>query len=131
MGEVSKSLLLQEKRESTVYTSKVQERKTLGGLTRGGRWAERKKPMCTDTLPWQLRSGLFLLYVYFLYIKHTKTEKKMLENKSHPQSHHTEETINIGESINIGKKYYFLLFMLISPGKYTCMTALPTSTSGT
>lgn len=55
-----------ERQESTVYTSKAQERKTLGGLTSGGRWA-KKKLMCTDTLPWQLRSGLLLLHVYFLY----------------------------------------------------------------
>lgn len=121
LGEVSKSLSLQKRQESTVYTSKAQERKTLGGLTRGGRWAKKKR-MCTDTLPWQLRSGWLLLHVYFLYWKHTKTEKKTLENKSHLQCHHTEETINTGDC--------FLLFTLYTPVEYKCLTALPTSTSG-
>lgn len=70
---------------------------------------QKEKTECvhTDTLPWHFRLGLSLLYAYLLCRKYTKIEKKMLENKNHSQSYHTEKTINIWG--------YFLLLMLYFP----------------
>lgn len=75
--------------------------------------------MCTDTLPQQLTSHLFLLHVYLFQKTCTKIEKTMLQNKNHC----TDEIVNSWD--------YFLFLMPCSPGKYTysCLTILPISTS--